>query len=189
MDSDVFGWLGGCWGFRSRLGRWGIDGVDMAVRLFTDGSSDPCSKVGFGAMLILAVKDSRSLDELKAGVQTCRFHPTSSSRLELETLLWALDSLGGEKGEVLVYTDSQTIVGLPERRERLEANAFCSRGGRALKNGELYRKFYDAMDEYDCAFVKVQGHGRSEGKSREERVFSLVDRASREALRASLGER
>lgn len=60
-----------------------------------------------------------------------RFEQTNSTKLELQTLLWALSetiALGRGGDMVLtVYTDSQSIIGLPGRRTRLEESNYFSR--------------------------------------------------------------
>jgi ribonuclease HI len=153
------------------------------LKLFTDGSVNAQSKIGFGAYLALP-DQALSLEALKASVQLRRFAPTSSTRLELQTLLWALRDIRFSEGKVTVYTDSQNIVGLPGRRERLEQNDYRSARGRLLNNYDLYKEFYSLIDQLDCQFVKVRGHLPSQYKDEIERLFSLVDRASRQALRA-----
>lgn len=117
-------------------------------------------------------------------VSVCRFSPCSSTSLELKTLLWALGELGADAPGVTVYTDSQTIVGLLERRSGLESTGFCSRGGKLLSQASLYREFYDAYDRLTFGIVKLKGHRPKSEKSREELLFTSVDRASRSALRA-----
>ena len=155
------------------------------VLLFTDGSVNAQSSVGYGAYLEV-IDRTLSLDVYRTKVKTKRFEPTSSTRLELQTLLWALKEVSEKEHRVIVHTDSQTIMGLLSRRERLEKNGFCSKEGRRLHNDELYQEFYRAVDQMDCEFVKVKGHQRSKCKDSMDEYFTLVDRASRQALRNAL---
>ncbi len=157
----------------------------MGYLLFVDGSCDPHSKIGYGAMLCIDDADERDVDSLKREVRQRRFENCTSSSLELVCLLWALSELGSKAEEVAVYTDSQTIVGLPERRASLVETDFCSRAGKRLSQAALYREFYDAMDRVGPRIVKLKGHSPGAGKSREERLFQLVDKASRCALRGT----
>jgi hypothetical protein len=82
-----------------------------------------------------------------------------------------------------VYTDSQNILGLQERRGRLEKNDYHSKNNRRLKHYELYQAFYSMIDQLDCKLVKVRGHQAADQKDDMDRFFTLVDRASRKALR------
>ena len=156
----------------------------MSLCLFTDGSVDPKSKVGYGAYL--AVENiQQSPEDLNSKIRSKTFKATSSTRLELETLLWALEELSPSNVPITLYTDSQNIVRLPGRRERLETSDFHSKAGDPIKNADLYLKFYDAIDRLEIEIVKVKGHQRTSEKSKIEKIFTLVDRASRKALKAS----
>ena len=120
---------------------------------------------------------------LNPHVKVKRFEHTSSTKLELQTLLWALGDIHAIGGKVTVYTDSQNIMGLQGRRERLEHNDYLSKKSRRLHYDKLYQEFYRMTDRLDCIFVKVYGHQVSNQKDDIDRIFTLVDRASRNALR------
>ena len=152
------------------------------ILLFTDGSVDTNSNIGIGAYLF--VTDSKtSIENLRGGVKVKQFENTSSTKLELETLLWALNEIKAFEGKVIIYTDSQNIVGLPGRRERLEKNNYSTKKNIRIKNYELYQKFYQITDLLDCELIKVRGHQQSSKKDKIHKIFTLVDRASRSALR------
>lgn len=141
------------------------------------------SKIGYGAYL--AIPDLHvDLKTLESRVQLKRFEETSSTRLEVETLIWALRETQPET--VTVYTDSQTIIGLPERRMKLEKLRYRSKTGVLLNHAQLYQEFFDLIDPLDSTLIKVEGHQRCRQKSMIDHLFTLVDRASRRALRAAL---
>jgi len=144
--------------------------------LFTDGSVHPPSRVGYGAYLTLTDINN------PGDIHTRRFENTSSSQLEIETLIWALQTL--QPQAVTVYTDSQTIIGLPGRRNRFEERNYRTQRNHPVRHADLYRQFFRFTDSIDCTFVKVKGHRKSHQKSDIDRLFSLVDRASRRALRS-----
>ena len=150
--------------------------------LLTDGSVNTQSNIGYGAYLAVPER-GLSLDSLRELVKVRRFEHTSSTKLELQTLLWALEDIQALGSKVVVYTDSQNIMGLPGRRERFEQNSYRSKRGRLLNNSELYQEFYRVTSQLNCRFVKVRGHQVSKQKDDIDRLFTLVDRASRNALR------
>ena len=152
------------------------------LMIFTDGSVNTQSNIGYGAYLAVSER-GLSLDSLRARVKVRRFENTSSTKLELQTLLWALRDIQAFGGKVIVYTDSQNIMGLQGRRERFEQNNYRSKKNRRLNNYELYQEFYRITDQLNCKFVKVRGHQVSNQKDDIDRLFTLVDRASRNALR------
>ena len=153
--------------------------------LFTDSSVNVQSKIGFGAYLVCE-DDGQSLPFLSEQVKVKRFENTSSTKLELETLLWALQETGTEK--VIAYTDSQNITGLPGRRGRFEKSDYRSRSGKQLKNHKLYREFFSVIDRIDLQLRQVKGHSPWSQKDPIDKIFALVDRASRNALRNSCQE-
>lgn len=153
--------------------------------LFIDGSVDRQSQVGYGASLSV-FEDDILRDDLVSWVKVKKFEKTSSTKLELQTLLWALGDgqISGQK--VVVYTDSQNIMRLPQRRLRLEQNDFRSKQKKLLNHAALYHAFFNITDVLRCDFVKVRGHQASKYKDDMGRLFSLVDQASRKALRTGL---
>ena len=150
--------------------------------LLTDGSVNTQSHIGYGAYLVVS-DPGHSLDSLRTRVKVKRFEHTSSTKLELQTLLWALSDIQAKGRKVTVYTDSQNIMGLKGRRERFEQNNYRSKKNRLLNNHDLYQEFYRMTDLLNCELVKVHGHKVSNQKDDIDRLFTLVDRASRNALR------
>jgi len=152
--------------------------------LLTDGSVDTQSNIGYGAYLAVSER-VLSLDSLRTRVKVRRFDRTSSTKLELQTLLWALSDIHTLGCKVIVYTDSQNIIGLKGRRDRFEQNGYRSMKNNRLNNYELYQEFYRMIGQFDCELVKVRGHQVSNQKDDIDRLFTLVDRASRNALRGN----
>ena len=154
--------------------------------LFTDGSVNTKSDIGYGAYLLVS-EDKMFSDDLPSKVKLKQFENTSSTKLEIQTLLWALYEVGKLEGKIIVYTDSQNIAGLLNRRERLEKNDFQSKKGRGMNHAELYRQFFRMTDLLNCEFRKVEGHKKTNQKDNIDRLFTLVDRASRNAMRGENG--
>ena len=155
------------------------------IYLFTDGSVNPQSNVGFGAYLVLDKLDCL-YSELNEQIQIKKFENTSSTKLELEILLWALNNESLENFKIVVYTDCQNIIGLEDRRKRFEKNNYLTSKGKEIKNHELYKSFYKNLDILDCEFIKVKGHKKKSVKDEIDEIFTLVDRATRKALRESV---
>ncbi|MGB5748828.1 MAG: RNase H family protein [Desulfobacterales bacterium] len=152
------------------------------LMLFADGSVNTQSDIGYGAYLAVSERGI-SLDSLRTRVKVRRFEHTSSTKLELQTLLWALNDIQVLERKVIVYTDSQNIMGLQGRRDQFEQNNYRSKKNKRLNNYELYQEFYRIIDQLDCELVKVRGHQVSNQKDEIDMLFTLVDRASRNALR------
>ena len=152
------------------------------LMLLTDGSVNTRSKIGYGAYLAVS-EHGHTIDALKALIKLRRFENTSSTKLELQTLLWALSEISIYERKLIVYTDSQNIIGLRRRRDRLEKNDYRSKNNKRINNYKLYQEFFRITDQLDCTLVKVLGHKVSDQKDHIDSLFALVDRASRYALR------
>jgi ribonuclease HI len=152
------------------------------LMLFTDGSVNTQSNIGYGAYLAVSER-GLSLNSVRMSVKVRRFEHTSSTKLELQTLLWALNDIQALGRKVILYTDSQNILGLQGRREQFEKNDYRSKKNKRLNNYELYQEFYRMIDHLDCELVKVRGHQVSNQKDDISKLFTLVDRAARKALR------
>jgi ribonuclease HI len=163
--------------------------------LFTDVSVNPQRKLGVGGYLLLplpyleVVPDNIQQTEVSARLKIKRFADTSSTRLEIQTVLWALENLEEElaglaPGALRIYTDSQCVAGLAGRRTGLEQQGFIAkRSGLPLTNAPLYREFYAASDRLGFQLIKVPGHSRASSHDAVRRIFSYVDREVRKELK------
>jgi ribonuclease HI len=156
--------------------------------------------MGVGAYLVvpaaLLETSSRSIvcAELAEQPVLRRFEGASSTTLEVQTVLWALEdhrtvSAGLVPGNLQVYSDSQCIAGLLKRRTGLTDRGFRARGtDRELRNASLYRRFYELYDELEFEITKVKGHTSHFSRNAMQEVFSYLDRQVRKALRLWLEE-
>ncbi len=155
------------------------------IKLFCDGSCNPQEKIGYGAYLLIE-DNNFDLIFLKSKIIFKKFENTSSSKLEIETLLCALNDIDIKDCIIEVYTDCQNIIGLENRREKLEKNNFQTSSGKLIGNYELYKDFFGKLDELNLTFIKVKGHKKNSLKDELDTIFNLVDKASRKALRENM---
>jgi ribonuclease HI len=168
----------------------------MDLALFTDVSVNPVLKIGIGASLLLSAScrdlpfQGIEMNEITTRIKVQRFGNTSSTKLELETVLWALgEHRKASKRNLNLYTDSQCISGLLKRKSRLRAAEFNSKAtSLPLRNAPLYRSFYALHDEMNFKITKIEGHARTSKRDITHRIFSIVDREARKALRLWMKE-
>ncbi len=145
------------------------------IKLFTDSSVNPQEKIGFAAYLLLD-DEIESFQNFKDNIKIKRFEDTSSTKLELQTLLWALEELKEivDKNTIVeVYTDCQNIIGLKNRRDKLERNNFHSSSGKLMNNHELYKEFFRKLDELNLTFIKVKGHKKNSLKDEIDNILNF----------------
>jgi ribonuclease HI len=180
--------------------RYGVynESTTMSRRvLFTDVSINKDLNIGFGAYLLVpeSYLQETSCEVIKKEVNVKKFESSSSTKLEIETLLWALEELEKSHkkidlfGKVTIYTDSQCIAGLSGRRTKLERSEFkSSKTNNELNNALLYRRFYRFSDRLKFEIIKLKGHSKSLLKDPIHKLFSQVDKGSRKALKVYLNE-
>lgn len=157
------------------------------IMLFTDGSVNPQLKMGYGAYLAVSELDISKypleLGFLEKQIKLKQFNNTSSTKLELQTLLWALSDIQYFDRKLIIYTDCQNILSLKGRRKQLEKNKYRTKKNKHINNFELYQAFFKIIDQLDYQLVKMRGHKASKQKDIFDNIFTLVDRASRNVLR------
>jgi len=150
--------------------------------LFVDGSVNPQSKIGFGAYL-LANTDCIYSTIKKDDIKTQKFEDTSSTKLELQILLFALNNIALKEYNLTIYTDCQNILTLTSRRDTFEKNNYLTKTNKVIKNSVEYKEFFKLTDLYNCNFVKLKGHKKKSNKDNIDQIFSLVDKTARIKLR------
>ena len=163
--------------------------------LFTDASFDPRHRRGVGAYLLVPVSflEAQPGRIMRADVarrlKVRRFENTSSSRIEVQTVIWALDeiqktTLEHSRMKLKIYTESQCVAGLPGRQSKLSACDFMSqKTGKSLRNADLYRAFYESHDNIGFSVIKVAGHMRASLRDTVHHIFAYVDQEARKALK------
>ncbi len=153
--------------------------------LLTDGSLHTQSRTGYGASLLIQADEiALPMKALRERIKLQPFIETSSTKLELQTLLWALSNLPEGSDHLTIYTDSQNIIHLAERRARFEAHDYHSKRGLPLRNTELYQAYFKITDPLHFDLIKVKGHQTSRKRNQIDQLFALVDKASRKARQA-----
>ena len=161
--------------------------------LFCDASVSPQSQVALGAHLILnqsKMQEARALshEQLQSWAlrSICFFSQTTgkSTEAELRNFLQALYKIP-TTSKVRVYTDCQSLCDLlGARRQKLEKKQFKNSKGEDLAHKELYQSIFKTVDQYKIEIKKVKGHQpKKKRKTKEEEIFSVVDKISRSQLR------
>lgn len=163
--------------------------------LFCDSSFDPKSHRGVGGRLLLSRDEfSHQIHPSDLRVRTKLFANMTNTRLELITVLWALNHFKKNFHEIktnksyypdiIVFSDCKTISDLQSRRRRLENGEYKSkRTGRLLSNADLYKKYFLLSDEIQPEIIWTKGHTSSRHHNVIQSLFSHVDKTTRTRLR------
>jgi len=151
----------------------------MSIELYVDASVNGKTKNGAGAYAICQ-PGAHSPDYIKA----MEFSGTSSTKAELQTITWALTDLitEGKYKKIIVYTDCLLTMAMQRKREQhFRKHDFYMENHR--ERCVVRDAFYDAEDKLQCTFIKLKAHKQKEDHTRNDRLFSLVDKESRRHMK------
>ncbi|MDZ7819962.1 MAG: hypothetical protein U5K55_15725 [Aliarcobacter sp.] len=63
------------------------------IKLFTDSSVNPQEKIGYFGSFFILKDENISFEEMQKDIKLKKFENTSSTKLELQTLLWSLEDI------------------------------------------------------------------------------------------------
>lgn len=90
---------------------------------------------------------------------------TTHQRMELTAAIKAMEHLQAQNvtkdTPISLYTDSQYLVNLPFRRDRLEASGWVTKNRHPLRNADLIRNLLENLDKLSLTFVKVKAHEKA----------------------------
>ncbi len=149
------------------------------IEIYTDGSCNAIYNIGAWAA-ILFVDDKKI--ELKGVVEN-----TTHNRMELLAVIKAIDFIDEKFKNIplLIYTDSQYVFRIPERKEKLKNASFITKKGNELPNSDLVQILIHQIETHSIEFIKVKAHQHVEvGSFNVHETFnSEVDKLARLLVR------
>ncbi len=151
------------------------------IIIYTDGSCDTQHAVGAWAA-ILFVQGTKIVLQGEA-------ENTTNNRMELMAVIEAIEYVDTHYPDTTmeIYTDSQYVVRLPERQEKLLANNFHTKKGTPIQNYDLVQILLQKLENTKVALSKVAAH---QGKCVSEitKFNTEVDRICRKHVREFVKE-
>ncbi len=132
----------------------------MAIEIYTDGSSrgNP-GPGGYGIVL----RSGQHYKEFAEG-----FRRTTNNRMELLSVIVALEMLKKSGSNVTVYSDSKYVVDAVEKKWLFN---WVRTGFKKKKNRDLWERFLNIYPKHNVKFVWVKGHA---GHAMNERCDELA---------------
>ncbi len=150
------------------------------ISIYTDGSCHTQLKTGAWAAIIF-INTHKTI--LKAIVTN-----TTHNRMELLAVIKALDFVQAQSTTnepIAVYSDSQYVVKLADRKEKLKQNRFTTKKGSPIQNADLVKILIKQMDTRILRFIKVKAHQKQTETTNHNREVDLL---VRKMLRTHLNE-
>lgn len=149
------------------------------MRIFTDVSVDPESRIGIGSYLF-----SNDLDTVdKHNIKYIKYDSTSSTMAELYTIGYVFNYLNliytnplDISPSIYLYTDCRSFINLIiTRRDTIKSTH---------RNYKLYKYLINTVEKFKINVVWTEGHPPKKLQiEKHQRIFSMVDKHARKTLR------
>jgi ribonuclease HI len=129
---------------------------EPVVKIYTDGSCHSQRLVGAWAA-ILFIKDEKVI------IQGSEVE-TTHNRMELLAVIKAVNYIvdrGLKHTRIEIYSDSQYVVNLRSRIEKLKQRNFITNKGTPIQNSDLVQSLINLIEQYDLDFTKVKAHQKN----------------------------
>jgi len=148
--------------------------TSIPIEIYTDGSSHTQKLIGAWAAIIY-YNDSKII--IKQVVVN-----TNHNRMEMQAVIQAIkfvDTNYSTNIPFIINSDSQYVVNLVDRKEKLKKNEFITRKGNPVKNLDLVITLIDQIETHEITFNKIKAHVK-DGDIKNREVDLLVRKLMRE---------
>lgn len=151
---------------------------NTTIELYTDGSCHTQKRIGAWAALLLMGEKQLTLKGLEKD--------TTHNRMEIVAVLKAFEFLIAEKidfDSIVIYSDSQYVVDICERKEKLKQKNYLTKEGLSIQNIDLIKRLVEIIESFPVTFVKVKAHQKkSDSVNYNREVDILVRTYLRQAI-------
>jgi ribonuclease HI len=121
--------------------------------IYTDGSCHTQHKIGAWAAIVFINNKKNVL----SGKEINTTHNRMEILAVLKAIAFATES-NAATTPLQIITDSQYVVQLKSRQQKLSANEFITKKGNALNNADLIIQLYHYIDILPIEFIKIKAH-------------------------------
>lgn len=147
------------------------------INIYTDGSYNQNKNLGACASILLIDQEIKTLSKIVAD--------STHNRMELLAVIEALNYIliKGIRFELInVYSDSQYVINLSERKYLLKERNFLTKKGLPIRNVDLVKSLIKVIDYYPIKLIKVKAHQKKDEVINFNReIDKLVRKLCREA--------
>ncbi|MES2681656.1 MAG: ribonuclease H [Bacteroidota bacterium] len=148
----------------------------MNILIYTDGSCHTRLLIGTWAAIVFVYGKKIVLNGGE--------NETTHNRMELMAVIRAIeytDDLNLNDCKLLIHSDSQYVVNLPLRLNKLLQNNFITKKGDVLANADLLAVLIQQIRSHQIEFKKIKAHQKN-GDAHNREVDMLVRNLLREMI-------
>jgi ribonuclease HI len=150
------------------------------AEIYTDGSCHTQIKIGAWAAIVLIGEDKQVISGTAID--------TTHNAMELTAVIRSIEHVTSQHPGITnihIITDSQYVIGLTDRYEKLIATGFTSKKGKQLPNTGLVKQLLQHTQSANIQFTKIKAHQ----KANELTNYNIeVDKLSRKMVREAVNE-
>lgn len=123
------------------------------IKIYTDGSCHTQLLIGAWAAILFIEEEKVILNGEEKN--------TTHNRMELQGVIKAIeyvDKRNLQACRIEVYSDSQYVVNLVSRKEKLKQKNFITNKGTPIQNVDLVQTLIKQMESHKLEFTKVKAH-------------------------------
>ncbi len=109
---------------------------------------------------------------------------TTHNRMELQAVIKAIDYLNENNlcdTDIIVYSDSQYVVNLTDRQQKLANKNFITKKGKPIQNNDLVQLLLNQINNHNITLIKVAAH-KKDGNVFNKEVDIIVRKLVREKV-------
>lgn len=144
------------------------------IEIYTDGSCIPFDDQETIASWVAIIFLEEEKIVLKHTVRN-----TTHNRMELLAVIHAVEFVMAHNRNdlpMVVYSDSQYVVNLKKRKEKLKEKNFLTKKGGFIQNADLVRSLIQLIEINDVCFVKVKAHQKTGNTNNFNRETDILSR-------------
>lgn len=148
--------------------------TSIPIEIYTDGSSHTQKLIGAWAAIIYYNESKIIIKQVVVN--------TNHNRMEIQAVIQAIkfvDTNYSTNIPIIINSDSQYVVNLVDRKEKLKKNEFITKKGNPVKNLDLVITLIDQIESHEITFNKIKAHVK-DGDIKNREVDLLVRKLMRE---------
>ena len=151
------------------------------AEIYSDGSCNTQSRIGgWAAILFIGQKKI-----ILSGTQL----NTTHNQMELTAVIKAIEYIQTEYPmvkRISICSDSQYVIGLHARQQKLAAKKFISQKGSPIPNAELVAALLKLVESFTVEWIKIKAHQK---KNETVNPNIEVDKLSRKIVRLAISNK
>jgi ribonuclease HI len=152
------------------------------LTLYSDGSCHTQLKMGGWATILLVGGQKIVLSGTVPGSTNNRMEITAV----IKGLMYVKEKWAAIR-TITIFSDSQYVIGLPNRKEKLAASGFITKKGISIPNSDLVIELLEQLNFFTVQWVKIKAHQKTgNGYNYNREADQLSRRIVREAVRQSI---